>query len=515
MDQFLPRPRRVTPGLTNVCQRIYPGMSKDPFYARLLDYILFCTWRDDTDPERIVITHELVWQMKKGLSGRASIRKLLKAFEQDMQIKLDAQYGCSFSGRATTLEPEVDPQVLAELNRSLRASSSERTAYLVPMRTDGCGGTGHRSARCTTVSPAKQAALDAVRALDQTSEQARLLNALNGRSARYVARRLRHGAKEASTFLDGLSSSDARQEAMIGDALKVLQAIEDDPQMVYGPSVGTTRIYARGQHVNSLPRLVRKLVLALAADDHADRLVELDLSYAQLAIAGWRWELPKLTRLLQKCEHDGTSVWTVFLRYCGLDEEHKPILKKTVYSICYGMSVPALREQFLCGYTRPWDDVPGVGDPAIWQRLRRHPVIRELLRARSSEAWEIKEKGGAYDAFGNWISREKDDGTTHTPSILAVTAQSWEQHVMYGMIPILEKNKQIYVFSYLHDGLTVYFGDMTKMDRQLQALCRRVERPAKGLGIQTRLQLETLNAEDLKHKIREIICPPQTLRAAA
>lgn len=515
MGQFLPRPRRVTPELMNVCQRIYPGMSKDPFYAKLLDHILFCTWRDDTEPERIVITHKLVWQMKKGLSGRASIRQLFRAFEQDMQIKLNVKYGCSFSGRATTLEPEVNPHVLAELNRSLRASSSERTAYLLPLRADGSGGRNRRSTRCTAVSPAKQAALVAVRALDQKSDHARLLNALNGRSARYVAKRLRHGAEEARVFLGGLHTAGTQQDTMVGDALKLLQAIEDDPQMVYGPSAGTVRIYASGQNINSLPRLIRKLVLALAADDHPDQLAELDLGYAQLAIAAWRWDLPKLTSLLKECERGGTSIWAVFLDYSGLGEEFKPILKKTAYSIVYGMGLPALREQFLSGYTRRWDDMPGAGDPEKWRKLLRHPVIRELLHARNREAQATKEQGGDYDAFGDWINKEIMNDTTYAPSVLAVIAQSWEQRVMHAMLPILERNKQIYVLCYLHDGFTVYFGDRTKMDRHSKAIRTRVRCGATGLEIHTKLLPESLSVGELKTKICAIICPRQELQAAA
>ncbi len=515
MTQFLPRPRPVTEELEKLCLAKYPGLNKDPFYRRFMEYILFSTWHDETYPERLVITQQLIWKMKKVAKGHKSLCDLLCQFEKDTGIALNTGTYNRYKGQATTIDPEIDPFVKQALYRNFAAPVSERTIYLSSGKK-----VSQRSRKRDQESAAmdvRKVVSDCIVSLNLGQEQTRLLNLLNGSNSRYTARKIKDVDLGVKQFLGSLHPSSEVATRYRDYSLTVLDALEYEPPLIYKPSSKTSRVHAISMNSNGLPRKIRKLLLTSIAEGHPGCCVELDLCQAQLAITARRWNLIETSKQLHECAEAGTSIWPVFLAYCDLDETFKPVIKIAVYSICYGMGKSRLKKQFLEGCVKGVKSISGVGDEDIWSKFLTNPMVKELFEAREKAATSAQNDGGARDAFNNWIATLDENGNLDVPSILASTAQSWEQYIMYAMLPVLERDERLHILSWLHDGLTLYCSDKNRLDARVQEICSAVDARAKGEGIVTRLISEPLVIEELRDDVRKIIegnlecCSPSIL----
>lgn len=81
---------------------------------------------------------------------------------------------------------------------------------------------------------------------------------------------------------------------------------------------------------------------------------------------------------------------------------------------------------------------------------------------------------------------------------------------MARSLPVLENNRQVYVLSWLHDGLTLYFGDRTKMERQLKTIMRAVDERAESEGIPTKLEPELLDVKELRQSVEAMIAAAES-----
>lgn len=500
MEQFVQRPRAVIPELDNACRKAYPGLDKNPSYRRFLEYLLFSKWHCKYEPDsgRIVISQEIIWRIFNGARGNVSLHDILAGFERDMPINLNIQKHNREKRQATTIMPVIDGDVRRALQRNSLATADEKTAYL-SVKKSVSKRKIRQDMKAVTIM-AREEALHAIEELDPGSEKYRLLKILNGRGQRLIPRLIKSGIEKAKKYIGSLISENGNN--YLDRIFNNIDDLENMPFIVYAPTESTERIHARLTNINRLPGTIRRLVLAYAAHDRQNECVEIDLAYTQLAVAAWRWELPKLTKELKKCKLTESSIWSVFLEYCNLDKNYKSIVKQVVYGLCYGMGIKKLESLFLEGTIKYGRRIPGIGDRLKWIKFRKHPIISELLRARKREIMNLLMEGGCNDAFGNYLCTSRDDGTLHVESILAVTAQSWEQNIMQAMVPILERNKQIYILSWLHDGLTIYFGDKTKKDRQLRNIIKAVESKASDLDILTHFEVEFLDIQTLCTEVR-------------
>ncbi|MHB1455593.1 MAG: hypothetical protein ACYC0V_01625 [Armatimonadota bacterium] len=499
-------PRLVTPEFDAVCRAVYPNIDADPFNRRFLEFLIFSSWYEsiaenleiqdllDEDEEyfvtRKLITRDLFWQMRKGLKGNISMHSRLLQFEIDMGINLNIKWGSVKNGTCTSFDAEIQPVIKQALWRNIMQPRKKKTIYF------GTGKTASRKDIKRDFREAEERHARLVSELNAELEpgipKTELLHLLNGRYAEYNSKRLSSAAAKVKEFLYTLPVSSGAWDSR-GRTLLILDAIELNPWMLYVPSDRTARVHARGQNLNGLPKSVRKLMCAYMAGGHPEYCAEFDLAGAQLAIAAWNSKLPLLTEHLRKCIANGDSVWQTFLTYCGLGSKYKDLIKIVVYAMRYGMIEDNLRKKFLNGCVKGGRRVSGAADESKWEQFRKHPIIIELLSAREKEFVKIKSNKFCYDAFGNkMVFRNDKTPQENARSIMACVAQSWEQFIMYALIPVLERNPGIHVFSWLHDGITIFFSEPGKMKRQKQQVLDVVDEKTLMMSVLTRLEEEAL-----------------------
>jgi len=461
-------------------------------HLRMLEYLLFTAWIDEDDPERLVVSQAVVWSAYPEAKGHKSARTLLRRFEADTGIELHMID--SSRDRAATVRPDFPRRILEAVEDHFDTPVGDRTVCLVTGKT-----IGQRKARKKN-KEARELLLEAVSlAAEQLNDSRKdLLNLLNNQSHERIACRIKKAVSELERLAKRLPGDDLNPCSPRGYTRKVIDSLKEDPLLVYAHSDRTMRISAVGPNLTQLPRPFRLLALSLCGPSGA--VIECDLHCCHFAVAAQRWNLTTAMELLLS----DRNLWTEFLEYLGLDTSFKPIIKKTIYSIIYGMG-KKLRGCFLNGIETGFVPVKGVGDARLWTKFRRHPIIKELFAARQEQIAIITTDQGGYDAFGNWVANFDKLGNLQPLSTLAAISQSYEQKLMYPMLDVLKSNKQMYVLAYLHDGLTIYCSDAEKQERQIAALRSAVRTCADELGILTELETEELNPNTIRAEIADLI----------
>ena len=262
---------------------------------------------------------------------------------------------------------------------------------------------------------------------------------------------------------------------------RVLFLLQDYRRLHYKTSDGSTRLYTAGTSIHQLPKEVRKLALKGS--------VALDLQACQLAIVSKLWSIPSLHQFLGNPKN---SVWQELCQDLGVDGEAKPLLKQAVYGITFGMRAHNVKWRVAKGSS----SLPGLGDE-VAAAFMTHRLIAPLLEARNERKVCIREEGGVTDAFGRWLplvpeltkSKGKTRRNTDAPirSLLAQEVQSHEIKLMAAMLPVLQKEKDIRIVSFLHDGISIHITDPSEKRRKLRGLKDAVNDEAERCGFPTRL----------------------------
>jgi hypothetical protein len=273
---------------------------------------------------------------------------------------------------------------------------------------------------------------------------------------------------------------------------RLLCDLERFRELYYATSPNTPRVFAAGSSVNQLPRDVRRVAFA--------GCVECDLKAAQLAVVARLWGVGGLQAFLEASLRGGPSVWEELAGRAGVPLSRKPILKTTVYSVVFGMSRRNLLAQLARGEGAE-GGAEGVGAAAA-ARFFRHPLVRELLRARDRAKRATAEAGGALDAWGNFVEvdaalRDGRYARRDVLSVMSAVVQSYELRLMLPALEVVKKEQQLYLLSWLHDGVTVHAGNRGKLGRQVRRLARAVAREAAALGMATELEVTELPAPGL------------------
>lgn len=254
---------------------------------------------------------------------------------------------------------------------------------------------------------------------------------------------------------------------------RLLGQLEIFPYVYYGVSDRTVRLHALGSNPHQFPRALRKKLF--------DGLIEADLKAAQLSIVARLWDVESLQALLR----EGKSVWQVLADYARLPlATYKPQLKRTMYSIVFGMAKVNLIRQLT-------DGEPLQPETALSRRqalrLLRHPVLKELLAARAQQIKRVNWDGGAEDAYGQWHSVGLGRSAR---SVLAHVVQSHELKLMEPVLDVLDRQPQLYLISWLHDGVSLLPGNRTKAERYCRQLQEGVALRAQELGYLTELEVD-------------------------
>ena len=139
----------------------------------------------------------------------------------------------------------------------------------------------------------------------------------------------------------------------------------------------------------------------------------------------------------------------------------KPVLKKTVYAMCYGMPRPRLKGR--CAY---WLACEGL-DKRLFGRLQEAPLILALLNARDNALQTIAANGGAENCFGQW---QAVTDKRQPRDIMAAIAQAWEMKLIHPAFEVAQRTHDFRITLFQHDGFSVHFTQRA-MDAENRPSC--------------------------------------------
>jgi len=468
--------RAVTPEFRSWLHERYPALQvgrKAEAYRRILQYVLFSSFLDeDTGFQVLPATTVARLVGRAPGSGGFSAWSELMVFSERV---LDLRVNPHDKGQARTIDPalseELRTRLLEELSARRKRRCGEGLVYFV-------------SGAKVTRNSVETAQREYRHYLDDLVEHPRadhpalpLLNLLNhnrGDSLRAIVNR---NWDAMMAYADSLPIDTPEQFQQRLYAERCLNAIaEHGVVMRYADSPKTDRIFALGINLNTLPRELRKLALR--------GTVALDLAAAQLAIVSLLYGCSRLGGFLAS----GRSFWTEMLTYLGLGDEHKPILKDTIYAITFGMRTENFQTLLAQGVIKKGKRIirmcsgEGIGSK-LAGKFFRHPLVADLVEGRQRAIAKVYGQGYAEDAWQ--VKHPLEGGRHHVPSLLARVAQSYEVRIMLAMVPIIERNSGVQIVSFIHDGVYLHFTRERDNETLLRKIKTVVSEEAASLGIPT------------------------------
>ena len=521
-------------------RQLYPELDAKEHgdgHWHLMEYLLFSTFFCEKDPARIALPHDVVAEIfqkhpkTRGFTSGSCLYRF-----SDNVLPLNIKEHSYIWGRARTVAPVFHPC----LQQLLRDEQRRKLSRGFDIQSDGDGnsdsensiardlqGQDFRSEKQTgdlsragssyigqvwfvsglptsrrsrrTADRMHEKAIQSHKNVIGVGHPAYALSQLLHRSKRTLVRVLTQNWPKVLQAIEALPEATPKQQRSKEWCLRICYQLRDFPQIQYGRCGGSPRIYAQHANVLQFPRDIRKIAFAGA--------YELDLCAAQLAIIARIWEVTPIQNFL---ESKG-KFWSYMLQGNCLDPEFKPILKTTLYSLIFGMGKGGLMHALSTGEAH---GMPGIGRYKA-RVILAHPFMSALLDARERISERIESEGGAMDAWGNWqplgainidtsnalpgpasrqpdITLSKKSRNKRLCSFLACIAQGYELRLMSSIVPLLSHSQQIYPLAWLHDGITIHFGNVTKVDRQIAKLQKAVADEAERMGVCTELEVTRL-----------------------
>jgi hypothetical protein len=291
-------------------------------------------------------------------------------------------------------------------------------------------------------------------------------------------KRFTSALKSARDELNGLVMDRRREQDHSGRVpyLSQLRRIADVVVPVYKFTGSTLRLTPAGPSLAALPKKMRRAVL----DDY----LEVDMSSAQLALAGSLWDLSDLRDFLTGCRGSDKSWWAELTRWLAQElpapryrpDEHfgrvKGVLKGFTYGLFYGMhprnlrrlgnphssstdparyykSIRMMSRLFLGGMRRPF---PRKRVQKIGAALFRHPLVGQLMQRRQQILSRIESDGGITDCFGRHVTTSEG---RDPKSVLAEFMQNAELRVMLPVGEQVLDDPELKFGLWQHDGVTI------------------------------------------------------------
>ena len=258
--------------------------------------------------------------------------------------------------------------------------------------------------------------------------------------------------------------------------LRHLACIFDNPKPFYAPSERSTRLAPVGMSLVTLKREVRKVI--------TQDWWTVDLVSAQLAVLAMELELPLLTEFLRS----GKSIWRELMTYLGTDNK-EAIKHIAMYPFVFGALLRSVKKDFDAALY-----------PGATAKLTKHPLIREILVARTKQRLQILKDSGAQNCFGSKIEIPRETKHAHgdpnalnVRSVQAQLCQAWEFKLIFSIFKLAADNPGAFQIAlYQYDGVSIVFSD-PRPERQ-KAWKRRIEDAvadvAAEYGIYTHLEEE-------------------------
>ena len=472
----------MSQGLRDVVMEAYPALGgeglKATAYRQIMQYVLFGSFVDDDTGDRVLpyrTVADLVSDSAR--SHRFNAAKWIDLFSREVAPLNPSPYIYA-AGKARTIRPEIAPAVTEAISsESAKAADNEGRVWF---------HSGLPVSRRSEQEAMRDYEADMRDIADQTvgeKHPARpLIDYLREQPQVRVGKLLAENLPHVQAAVWRLPSGTKRDRDRRGWCESLLISLKKCACLYYKGSENTPRIFAVGASVHQLPRDIRKIAFSGCS--------ECDLRSAQLAVVAKIWDIPILDEFLRAEK----SIWAELHGYAQLPNlAYKPILKRTVYSIVFGMKRENLHTQLASGNMND----SGVGNERA-EVILKHPLIRKLLTARNKALDRIWYAGGGVDAWGNWIPTMWTAGDKkvirETRSVLSHVVQSYELRLMLPALDVIRKEQQVYLVSWLHDGITVLLGNSTKADAQERRLQKAVQGEAAALGIATYLEVDRIPA---------------------
>jgi hypothetical protein len=513
---WLSRPIPVSREFREQVLKRYPALAEDTErawrYRRIAEYCFFPPYYRGENDEPVLLFRFHFVAALVGLNPKSrefeSAEKWIREFSADVFDLRSSDYRY-VTGMARDINPDLDPAILAARSRELAAG----------LKSAGRGQVYFVDGSPVSVRKERQALIDHRSQLEATARDipedhpaGELLVWLNSQPPDCLDRVLKANWPAVVDLYQRMPEGTDAERQKKHIAGSTLMALQRGERGLYIPGERTPRLYTRGAVVHSLCRELRKAALK--------GCIHLDLKACGVAVAARVWEVPPLQEFLSS----GGAFWEELLSALDLEAGAKPRLKTAVHSLCFGRGRDTLGLELAFGVTEAdlreekartgatpdsldyWDPEAEYysSDSEEARRLRvaqgkpggigrqktnlflKHPFINGLFRGRKAAMDQIEKDEGAEDAFGRWIP-EEGNGIT---SVLAQQVQSYEMRMMLQILPVIQKERDIRILCWLHDGVYLRILDPGEAPRKVKRLCQAVNAEASRLGIHTRLVQE-------------------------
>ena len=415
-------------------------------------------------------------------------------FNVDGYSRQTAQRGRTGPGRATAISELALPQSVYDAREyELEHGADDPLVHAVTGRQyvpgrDRPEAVRKALARASDHSPS-----------DTPAETTELIDYLHGRRIDNYTRRLSAVLPALTQHARRIEDRDVRHAHI--DTLRRLRL---QPLPGYKTTERTQRLSPHGTSFAGAPKWIRRAVFA--------DCVEIDMASAQLALVAALWDVPSVRAFLES----GDSIWDELSRWLAggfsraqFDHDRdgprlKGILKKQIYSICFGRSVDNI-VQWGSPYVRGLKEkarrdatvtaVRGMfyhRPSAVGRRLIGHPLLANLLGARERRSSDIERDGGLADVFGRQyvLGEQRGGKRVETRNALAAEAQAAEHFVMLRVARMFmdaakaagDDTPQAQILLWQSDGLTFKVRQkdrwrhwVERAEAGLQRGCRELE----------------------------------------
>ena len=426
--------RRVTVSkcFWRVAWELFPRLKQDESYWRLFSYLLFGSWFDK-DTNQLLLCADILSAIEDRDTENSQAEKFLIRFREDVLRPVGGQIqwtGWNKKGKKC--------RQLRKLHFGGEFAEILRREHFGEWDDGGrvyiLDGSAFNRSSARRFCREQRDEAGRLPALCEHAERIRVyMNTLNSNLfTKKVRANFRSALKATFNLADG-PVKDAQ--------LRVLRHINSQPQPFYFPSEKghTVRLSTR----ESIPNLKGNVRRALTKG-----WAEADLRCSQFAICATLWNVEDLLDFLRS----GQSLWLRLFDFLGLRPEErelaKSILKRAIYSICYGMQRVSVK-----GLTA-YDLVVAGLDKIIAHKLLEEPLVKTLHNARNVALETIAAEGGAMTCYNDWLAVTEE---RQPRDIMAEVAQAWEMKLIYPAFELASTSSDFKITLYQYDGFCVHF----------------------------------------------------------
>lgn len=464
----------------------YPGLNFSLSYWRFMRYLIFGNKDEDTQLPLIDLFHVAKAENKEYLvrhNNYIAEPFLLNFQEYVMSVETFFWSDWSYKQGIARIAYVQFPEHIITLIEKERTMACKDRVYF---------DTGKKTSTATQRVDRELIKQEAYTYFDFAIPEAKpLLTYMNNLSVRSFSKVI--NANFDLAFKKALAIEDPIKKRV---QIEVLLTLQEDLQPFYKPSERgcTDRIFPCNYSIPMLKREIRK--------ELTKGWYEFDLANSQLSIVAKTWEIKEVQDFLS----NGGKIWKELFAHYGFNQaelkatDHKKhdaikdIFKTNLYSLIYGMLKFNVIKNVNEGFEK-W------GIQKAGYKYFDHPIIKALYVAREAKLKELNQLDEVETIFGRKLKvtgNKTKKGTAFKErsecirSIMAHQAQSLELYLLLPVVDLANTTNDFQITLWMHDGFSVNFTDVTKVDRWIQKINEVVNQRVKEVNVQTYLEWEKL-----------------------